>query len=305
MDKNRNNTIEPMNESQMIEFTKWYKRFVLESQNECGEINHPTFISLGANKSDNNKPFHKALAHAPHILLASKSETPAVELMKTWMITMMLDTTPKQLQFAIINTNNDKVFDAFEESPYLTTDVIKNEKDAMPFIEYLSELVSVRNKQMRDVGVKNIDAYNEWAREHNEEEWQSLIVFAHEFSNLMEYDRDIEQMIVRISQLANFVGIHLVISTSSVRAEVITGSVKVNLPTKVCFELDSSIESMILLNEPGGEKLLNEDMLVQWNGRETHQLQSKLIPIEYQPLLIKALSGTPKNIGKIDYKQTK
>ena len=97
----------------------------------------------------------------------------------------------------------------------------------------------------------------------------------------------------------------LVISTSSVRAETITGSVKVNLPTKVCFELDSSIESMILLNEHGGEKLLNEDMLVQWNGRETHQLQSKLIPIEYQPLLIKALSGTPKNIGKIDYKQTK
>jgi len=210
------------------------------------------------------------LAACPHILVGGNSETGKTTFLESLICSILRTKSSEEVLLAIIDTKGVE-FPVYNGDSHLVLPVITNTKDAFGFLDDLVEEIERRISLFNETRARKIEEYNRMVSEKQDPSQKKLpyiVVLVDEFSHLMLEDgKRFEKLIKRITAVARFCGIHLVISTNRCSADVITGIIKSNIPSQIAFAVTSGINSRILLDQLGAEKLLGAgDMLFSMGG---------------------------------------
>ncbi|HIH7827266.1 TPA: FtsK/SpoIIIE domain-containing protein [Staphylococcus aureus] len=225
------------------------------------DFKEPTDMILGMTPDNNVQ--HFPLAIAPHLLICGATGSGKSVNVQQMLITMMIHSTPDILKFLIVDPKRGD-FSFYKGLPYMLADPITDMDDAMDAITYATIIMEERLKMFENVGVRDIKGYNKWAKENGKDILPFIVVTIDEYAQLMKKHKEVEEPIQEIAQMARAAGIHLIIGTQSPRANVITGTIRDNIDTRVAMKVANSSASWIALDDTGAEKLKKRgDMLIK------------------------------------------
>jgi DNA segregation ATPase FtsK/SpoIIIE, S-DNA-T family len=195
----------------------------------------------------------------PHVLIAGQTGAGKSVLLNSWICSFLFRATPDEVRLILVDPKRVEMV-PYNGIPHLLTPVIHEPKKVISSLNWAINEMDRRYKLFSDVGVRNIDGYNEMAG------FQSLpyiLIVIDELADLMLFAAaDVEDSICRIAQMARATGIHLILATQRPSVSVLTGLIKANIPTRISFAVSSMIDSRVILDTPGAEKLLGKgDML--------------------------------------------
>jgi len=203
------------------------------------------------------------LAHMPHLLIAGSTGSGKSVALNAMLISLLCARKPDELKLILIDPKRLE-FTAYEHIAHLILPIITDTREAIPVLKWLAFTMDKRYAQMAAVGARNIFDYNARADINKEYERMPFIVLViDELADLMiMVGKEIEESIARITQMARAAGIHLVVATQRPSVDVITGSIKVNFPSRISFRVTSRIDSRTILDTGGADALLGKgDML--------------------------------------------
>lgn len=229
---------------------------MLESP-ELSKAKSKLTVALGLDVSGN--PMVVDLGKMPHVLIAGTTGSGKSVLVNTFITSLLFRTTPAEVKLILVDPKRVELT-GYNGIPHLLAPVIVDADKALRALHYAANQMEIRYKQLQEVGVKNIDGFNELA---GIQSMPYIVIFIDELATLMAYAPvDAEDTICRIAQMSRAVGIHLVLSTQRPSVDVITGLIKANIPARVAFNVSSMIDSRVIIDMPGAEKLLGRgDML--------------------------------------------
>ncbi|MDR0291473.1 MAG: DNA translocase FtsK, partial [Elusimicrobium sp.] len=217
-------------------------------------------------------PATTALEKTPHLLIAGATNSGKSICLHTIIMSVLYKSKPDEVKFLMIDPKRLELT-LYEGIPHLydpktnceDVSVITDAQGAVKSLQTLVKVMEKRTKIMELAKVKNIDGYNKWAAEHNEEKMFYVVVVIDELADLMLQTRAaIEDSIQRLAQMARAVGIHLVLCTQRPSVNVITGVIKANLPSRIALQVASKTDSRVILDSLGADALLGKgDMLYQ------------------------------------------
>lgn len=221
----------------------------------------PTNMILGI--TADNKVVHFPLSGEPHALLAGATGSGKSVTIQQIIISMMVFWTPDILKFAIVDPKRAD-FAFYKNNPFMIADPIQDMDEAMDFITYLTIIMEDRTKMLAHAGVRDIKGYNKWAKENGKELMHYIVLVVDEYAQLMQKHKEVQEPIKEITQMARAVGIHMIIATQTPRANILTGQIKDNVPTRIAMKVGGVTASGIILDETGAEKLKKHgDMLIK------------------------------------------
>jgi S-DNA-T family DNA segregation ATPase FtsK/SpoIIIE len=199
------------------------------------------------------------IAKMPHVLIAGTTGSGKSVLVNSFISSLLFRASPAEVKLILIDPKRVELT-GYNGIPHLMTPVIVEVEKILASLKWAMDEMDRRYKTFADSGVRNIDSYNELAG------FQSLpyiIILIDELADLMAFAPvDVEDAIARLAQMARATGIHLVVSTQRPSVDVITGLIKANIPCRIAFNVSSMIDSRVILDTPGAEKLLGRgDML--------------------------------------------
>lgn len=214
-------------------------------------------VALGLDVSGN--PIVANIAKMPHVLIAGTTGSGKSVLINTWVCSLLFRATPDEVRLIMVDPKRVELV-GYNGIPHLLTPVIVETDKILSALKWAMAEMDRRYKQFAEVGVRNIDSFNELSG------FQALpyiVIFVDELADLMAYAPvEVEDAICRLAQMARATGIHLVIATQRPSVDVITGLIKANIPSRIAFNVSSMIDSRVILDTPGAEKLLGRgDML--------------------------------------------
>lgn len=218
------------------------------------------------------------IAKAPHILIAGTTGSGKSETIHSIIASLLMHNTfsTSKNTNSIISTIIDIIdMKGSEFIDYKDTyiNVISNEYEAFSYLERLCRCMEGRYKLFAEQGCSDIDSYIEKGNKLSRK-----VCIIDEFADLILKNRDVEEYIVRLAQKSRACGIHLIIGTQSPRADVVTGLIKANIPFRIALNTSSAIESRIILDEGGAEKLYGKgDMLIKKGGNKPIRAQGCLV----------------------------
>ena len=224
----------------------------------------------------------------PHLLIAGRTGTGKSVCLNTLIVSMLMTRSPDQVKMLMIDPKMVEL-SPYSRIPHLMHPVITDMKKAEAVLGWAVEKMEERYRLLSAVGVRHIDTYNKLGRERvleklgiesDSEEAESvpesmpyIVIIADEMADMMMTSgKDVEGHIIRLAQKSRAVGIHLVLATQKPTVDVITGLIKSNLPARISFQVASRMDSRVVLDEMGADKLLGKgDML--YMAPETSALQ--------------------------------
>ncbi|MBD3279602.1 MAG: DNA translocase FtsK, partial [Candidatus Pacebacteria bacterium] len=214
-------------------------------------------VALGINVA--GKPVIADIATMPHLLIAGATGSGKSVCINAFMCSILFRASPAEVKFILVDPKRVELT-GYNGIPHLLTPVIIEPKKVVAALKWATDLMDKRYKQLAEVGVKNIDAYNELA---GLAAMPHIVVVIDELADIMLFaPGEVEETVTRIAQMARAVGIHLVLSTQRPSVDVITGLIKANIPARIAFNVSSMTDSRVILDMPGAEKLLGRgDML--------------------------------------------
>jgi S-DNA-T family DNA segregation ATPase FtsK/SpoIIIE len=196
----------------------------------------------------------------PHLLVAGATGSGKSVALNSMISSLLFNTSPVDLKMVMIDP---KILElsAYEGIPHLLTPVITQPKEASWILQKLVEEMQRRYRILAERGVRNIDGYNKTA--NSEEALPYVVVIVDELADLMmTAQREVEDSIARLAQMARAAGIHLILATQRPSVDVLTGVIKANFPARISFKVSSRIDSRTILDTIGAEDLLEKgDML--------------------------------------------
>lgn len=219
--------------------------------------NNKLLVTLGLDVSGN--PIVGNIAKMPHVLIAGTTGSGKSVLINSWISSLLYRTSPAELRLILVDPKRVELT-GYNGIPHLLTPVIVESDKILSALKWAINEMERRYKQFAEVGVRNIDGYNELS---GFQAIPYIVIFIDELADLMAYAPvDVEDSICRLAQMARATGIHLVIATQRPSVDVITGLIKANVPTRIAFNVSSMIDSRVIMDMPGAEKLLGRgDML--------------------------------------------
>lgn len=196
----------------------------------------------------------------PHILVAGTTGSGKSVMLTAWITTLLFRTTPDELGLILIDPKR-VTFMMFDGIPHLMSEIITDWKDALSALRWGVDQMEERYKRLASLRTRDIFSYNEQCKP--EDKMKFVVICIDELADLMSLaSKEVENAITRIAQKARAVGIYLVIATQRPSVNVITGVMKANIPARVAFNVSSMIDSRVIIDMPGAEKLLGKgDML--------------------------------------------
>lgn len=214
-------------------------------------------VALGLDVS--GSPVVADIAKMPHVLVAGTTGSGKSVLVNSFICSLLFRTTPSELKLILVDPKRVELT-GYNDIPHLLTPVIVDVQKILSALKWAMAEMDRRYKLFAGVGVRNIDSYNEFSG------FQALpyiVIIIDELADLMAYAPvEVEDAICRLAQMARATGIHLVLATQRPSVDVITGLIKANVPSRVAFNVSSMIDSRVVIDMPGAEKLLGRgDML--------------------------------------------
>jgi len=214
-------------------------------------------VSLGLDVSGN--PLVADLAKMPHVLIAGTTGSGKSVMINAFISSLLFRASPDELKLILIDPKRVELT-GYNGIPHLMTPVIVEVEKILAALNWAIAEMDRRYKTFAEHGVRNIDSFNELSG------FQALpyiVIFVDELADLMSYAPvAVEDAIARLAQMARATGIHLVVATQRPSVDVITGLIKANIPCRIAFNVSSMIDSRVILDTPGAEKLLGRgDML--------------------------------------------
>jgi len=214
-------------------------------------------VALGLDVSGN--PVIADIGKMPHVLVAGTTGSGKSVLINSWITSLLYRTNPSEVRLILVDPKRVELT-GYNNIPHLLVPVIVEPDKILSALRWTTCEMEHRYKQFADVGVRNIEGFNELS---GFQAMPFIVIFIDELADLMAYAPvEVEDTICRLAQMARATGIHLVLSTQRPSVEVITGLIKANFPTRIAFQVSSMIDSRVILDLPGAEKLLGRgDML--------------------------------------------
>jgi S-DNA-T family DNA segregation ATPase FtsK/SpoIIIE len=214
-------------------------------------------VALGLDVS--GKPLIADISGMPHVLVAGTTGSGKSVMINTLITSLLFRTTPQEVRLILVDPKRVELTQ-YNDIPHLLTPVIVEVDQTLSALKWAVDEMDRRYKMFSSAGARNILSYNEM------QGYQALpyiVIFIDELADLMMFaPAEVEDKITRLAQMARATGIHLVLSTQRPSVNVITGLIKANIPTRVAFNVSSMIDSRVILDTPGAEKLLGRgDML--------------------------------------------
>ena len=238
-------------------------RDVMESKqfNKLGEKS-PLTIALG--QSVDGAPISADLASMPHLLIAGTTGSGKSVCVNAIIASLLVRNTPDKVKFIMVDPKRVELT-GYNGIPHLIAPVVVELERIVGVLKWVTREMDDRYKKFSNAGARNIEDYNQHLMEG--EPLPYIVVIIDELADLMMLAPDeTERVITRIAALARATGIHLVIATQRPSVDVVTGLIKANFPARIAFAVAGGVDSRVILDQPGAERLLGRGDMLYMSG---------------------------------------
>ncbi len=220
-------------------------------------------LAIGFGKNISGDIIQADFNEFPHLLVAGTTGSGKSVFVHSMLMTLIMRNSPDDLKLVLIDPKQVEM-NMYVDLPHLLTPIINEPQRAKAVLDKLCDEMDYRYSLFKAARVLNMLDYNKWADANNKERLPYIIILFDEYADCVDTCKDISQPVVRIAQKARAAGIHMCIATQRPSVNIVTGTIKANLPTHCALMCSNSQDSQTILNEGGAEKLLGKgDMLVQ------------------------------------------
>ena len=236
-----------------------YLRDIIDSpvfQNAASTLSFAIGKDIGGNCIVGN------IAKLPHMLIAGTTGSGKSVCMNSLILSLLYKATPDQVRLIMIDPKMVEL-GIYNGIPHLYIPVVTDPKKAAGSLQWAVVEMMKRYRLFSEIGVRDLKGYNNYKTKIGEPTLPNVVIVIDELADLMmTAAKEVEESICRVAQMGRAAGMHLIIATQRPSADVITGLMKANIPSRIAFAVSSALESRIILDNPGAEKLVGMgDML--------------------------------------------
>ncbi|HEY9160675.1 MAG TPA: DNA translocase FtsK 4TM domain-containing protein [Desulfomonilia bacterium] len=247
-------------------------------------INASSPLTVGLGTDIEGAPVVIDLAKMPHLLIAGATGTGKSVGLNTMILSLLYRCYPDELKFIMIDPKRIEL-SHYEGIPHLLHPVVTDSREALPILKWLISEMEMRYQLFKETTVKSLDTYNKKIRSQNRNAETTLairhedgappgilprlVLVVDEMADLTMSNRETQEFIIRLAQMARAAGIHLIMATQRPSVDVVTGLIKANFPSRISFRVSQGVDSRTILDSNGAEQLLgNGDMLFLSPGHQ-------------------------------------